>query len=100
MRALRRFIPHPWLFVMSLLAIFLFILASFFSPSDNLFDIIAWFFIPVWAGTWISSVVVAVRERHWLWFMTLLVTWSLGVIFFSIFDQPNQKSAAATPTPP
>lgn len=98
---LRRFIPHPWLLGMCLLSFLLIILVSTLAPSLNssspFLVLLSVLLGLVWFETWISSTVIAAQERHWAWFIVLLLTFGAGVFFFSIFDQPKKLHMLASP---
>jgi hypothetical protein len=91
--SLRLLIPHPWLLGVSLVG-FLLEVVSFILAQSNATTLSGGLFLLgflVLLVAMISSAVSAVQERHWVWFIVVLLTFGYGAIFFSIFDRPKKQ---------
>lgn len=85
-RAWLRLVPHPWLLGICLLAPPLEI--GIVYPLNALSSTCLVLLFIAWLVSWISSLIIAARERRRVWLIVLILTLGLAAIFFSIFDQP------------
>ncbi len=93
-RSLRRLIPHPWVLGASLLSLLLVSVPTALALSSDLSLVLADVGFLVFLGATISGAVSAARERHWVWFIVVLLTIGWGLIPFCIFDRPRKRGLA------
>lgn len=98
-RSWRHFISHPWLFGIFLLGLLLSIGSVILAGANNTSSAIGitglfgslFYFVAL-----ISSIVIAAKERKWIWLVAIILTFGYAGIFYSIFDRAKKPAVASS----